>query len=487
MTTEEMKQNLIDSIMESDAENIYKKQLLDIMQSHREKKLSDIEAYLFINEILSEYDFNVIMPYEQKTIEKKRKQELEKSCKQLPDIPIQNPEDVTEVAIKTKTKIGQIFLNGFNDYYRTIGIKNLNMRNREGNLITDTKQLKGGKQKSEAQEIIKQYCEIQKRPDLKRYAIQLVDIFEIPRYIEKEDKRGKNGFYIKHLMPIMVFYLLQKDKGVIYTNVEELSCFVGLVTKNYKRIPIEELAKINPRFTATMLNQFYYRCKPELESVIFRVLDILQDEYKALNYYRNYCIYTDDGSCHTSSKSEDVIIRQAEWKVLKEFNAKRILTIFQRKQQTKFYNRVCELINETYEFKWIKYKKQIQIIADGEALQEIMQDLTSTEISCNKEKIASRFARRIMNRTQSEYNRTNKKADTFETTWVEEQLKRPEFTELIQLGFDYENDLKKMVKEFDVYRYHDNYLTVQSKLIKLMIGEPEIELKDDIPELKEIL
>ncbi len=49
------------------------------------------------------------------------------------------------------------------------------MRNRGGNLITDTKQLKGGKQKSEAQEIIKQYCDIQKRPDLKRYAIQLTD------------------------------------------------------------------------------------------------------------------------------------------------------------------------------------------------------------------------------------------------------------------------------------------------------------------------
>lgn len=405
----------------------------------------------------------------------------------LSNVSIYNSDDITEVAIKTKTEIGQIFLNGFNDYYRTISIKNLNMKNREGNLITDIKQLKGGKQKSEAQEIIKQYCEIQKRPDLKRYAIQLADIFEIPHYVEKEDGRGKNGFYIKHLMPIIVFYLLQKDKDIIYTNVEELSCFVGLVTKNYKRISIEELAEINPHFTAAMLNHFYYRCKPELESVIFRALDILQGEYKALNYYRNYCIYADDGSFHTSSKSEDVIIRQTERKVLKEFNAKRILTIFQRKQQAKFYNRVCELINETYEFKWNKYKKQIQIMADSEALQEIMQDLTSTEISSNKEKIASRFARRIVNRTQSEYKRTNENADIFETTWIKKQLKRPEFSELIQLGFDYENDFKEMVKEFDVYRYHDNYLTVQNELIRLMIGEPEIELKDDIPELKEIL
>ncbi len=92
-----------------------------------------------------------------------------------------------------------------------------------------------------------------------------------------------------------------------------------------------------------------------------------------------------------------------------------------------------------------------------------------------------------MNRTQSDYDRTNKKADTFETTWIEEQLKRPEIAELVQLGFDYKNNFEEMVKKFDVYKYHDNYLTVQNELIRFMIGEPEINLKDDIPELKGIM
>ncbi len=98
MTTEQMKQNLVNLIMDLDAENPYKKQLLEIMQCHREGKLSDIDAYLLINDIIVNYDFNVIMPYERKIIEEKRKKGLEKSGELLSNIPIQNPEDATEVA-----------------------------------------------------------------------------------------------------------------------------------------------------------------------------------------------------------------------------------------------------------------------------------------------------------------------------------------------------------------------------------------------------
>ena len=93
-----------------------------------------------------------------------------------------------------------------------------------------------------------------------------------------------------------------------------------------------------------------------------------------------------------------------------------------------------------------------------------------------------------MNRTKNEYDRTNKKADEAETKWVNEQLKQPEIKELAQLGFDYEDDFREMFQSFDdTYRYHDNYLDVQNRLIRLMIGEPKIEMKDDIPELQGIM
>lgn len=152
------------------------------------------------------------------------------------------------------------------------------------------------------------------------------------------------------------------------------------------------------------------------------------------------------------------------------------------------YDRVCELINETYGFNWIRYKKQIQIFADNEALHEIMKDLTNEDMIHKKKAVASRFARRIMNRTKNEYNRTNKKADEAETEWVNEQLERQKIAELVQLGFDYKDDFKEMFQSFnETYRYHDNYLDVQNGLIRLMIGESEIELNSDIPKLKGIM
>lgn len=197
MTTEIMKQNLINSIMDLEVDNTYKKQLLEIMQYHKEGKLTDIESYLLINDILVKYDSNVLIPKEQKAIEETRKSETEKTYGLAPNVTIFNPEDVIEVAVKTKTEIGQIFIKGRKELIRTIGVENLNMKDREGNLITDLQKISKGKRKGEADEIINQYYDIQNRPDLKQYAIQIADIFEIPHYIEKEDGRGKSGFYIK--------------------------------------------------------------------------------------------------------------------------------------------------------------------------------------------------------------------------------------------------------------------------------------------------
>ena len=85
------------------------------------------------------------------------------------------------------------------------------------------------------------------------------------------------------MIPLLAYYLLKKKKDTIYTTVDELALWMGLVTINYKKMSLEELSNINPKITIAMLNQFYYRCKPELESIIFRLLDVLQDDYTALN------------------------------------------------------------------------------------------------------------------------------------------------------------------------------------------------------------
>ena len=45
MTTEEIRQNLINSIMDLDEKNPYKKQLLEIMQCYEKGELTDLNAY----------------------------------------------------------------------------------------------------------------------------------------------------------------------------------------------------------------------------------------------------------------------------------------------------------------------------------------------------------------------------------------------------------------------------------------------------------
>ena len=142
MTTESMKQNLINSIIDEDADNPYKKRLLKIMKDYDKGELTDIESYLLINDILTRYDFDVIMPKENEAIKENRK------SYELSDF-ICNPEDATEVAIKTKTEIGQIFQKGRKEFIRTIGVENLNMKDREGNLITDINKVSKGKRKAQ--------------------------------------------------------------------------------------------------------------------------------------------------------------------------------------------------------------------------------------------------------------------------------------------------------------------------------------------------
>ena len=72
MTTESMKQNLINSIIDEDADNPYKKRLLKIMKDYDKGELTDIESCLLINETLVNYDFNVFMPMENEAIREKR-------------------------------------------------------------------------------------------------------------------------------------------------------------------------------------------------------------------------------------------------------------------------------------------------------------------------------------------------------------------------------------------------------------------------------
>ena len=138
-------------------------------------------------------------------------------------IYIHDDADRTELAIKTKIFIGEVFQNGWSEIFSTVGSENLGV-----------KSLAGGKQKNKAKETISQYADflpvqVGKRP------LYCSEIYDIPNYIEKDDGRGKKGFYKERLIPLLAYYLLKKKKDTIYTTVDELALWMGLVTINYKK------------------------------------------------------------------------------------------------------------------------------------------------------------------------------------------------------------------------------------------------------------
>ncbi len=373
-------------------------------------------------------------------------------------IEVNNPDDITEVAIKTKTEIGQIFMKGYNEYYRTIGIENLNMKDRKGNPLT---KLSGGKQKAKAQEIIKQYTEIINRPDLNKYAIQIADIFEMPHYIEKEDGRGKNGFYIDRILPTLTKNFSERKNNIFYTNINELSKISGIVNENFKSLSLQQINDFNSDVTWNMLNEFYFKCKPEQESIICKVLDRLQNSYSVLSYYKNFHIITENGE-FTSSKEDEIIIRKTQRNILKEFNIKTLQSIHARKLDNKFYSRVCELINEEYGTNWIKYYHQIQIIVDIKGLQEISNYLIFDDKSLerNKLEVAERFQKRIQKKMEYALEYNKRKIEKWE-----DEIK--EMRELNDLGMDY----TKEIELSKPYELPDNYMDIQKELIAIFLKQ----------------
>lgn len=516
MTTETMKQNLIDLILDEGAGNPYKKQLLEIMQNHNKGKLTDIESYLLINDILTKYDFDVIMTKEEEAIREQRRHESEKYYELLSNIPIpiQNPEDVTEIAVKTKTEIGQIFMKGRKELIRTIGVENLNMKDREGNLITDLQKISKGKRKGEADEIINQYYDIQNRPDLKQYAIQIADIYIEP-LSTVFDGRGKHssGYYIKRLTPLIIDRLIFIDecisqkfekemtdqKNNIYTNVSRIAKDIGLVNQKYRAIDYNELAEINPKFTIKMVNDFYGNTNRELEKIIFKILDNLQENHSVISYKKNFrieknkLIKTGKGTktvemVISSNDDENSIIRKAQAKVLKEFNANGLFTIYKRNQKDKFYKRVVELINETYGFDWKSYRKQIEIqIEDLDALKELQDVYVADESQLEHylHESKQRLIKRLYNQSQSDYERANKKEiEDKKAAILENPNISNEFKELFECGLYTVGDMirRGIIKKEELpksYHYWESNLDTQFNLIEFFVGKRDYNFTDE--------
>lgn len=397
--------------------------------------------------------------------------------KELPSIEIYNSDDVTEVAIKTKTKIGQIFMKGRKELISIIGVENLNMKDRDGNLITDLQKISKGKRKYKADKIIDQYCDIQKRPDLKQYSIQITDIYDIPMINEIINNKGKKGFYKDRVIPLIVKYLLLQ--GNINTTINQLSKNIGLISKSFKNNEIEnELIKNNKDITIFEINKFYSYCKPEQERIIFTALDALQDDYSVITYIKNFLILDINGNARTSTLKEDKTIRDVQEDVLEEFGVTRIFSIYQRGKRAiiNFYNRVCEILNNKYSFNCKGYYNQIQIYANIERLKKLDSkfSINHKQSELIKNEIHQHFLLRIKEKIKSDYEYNQQLADKKDAENQKKWEKNTEYKnnipddiqELLDIGTYDESyvKLKVLQKPKPAYRYHENYIEIMNFL-----------------------
>lgn len=425
----------------------YKQEIHDIIQQFCNSEIDKYTALGKIHNILVNYDYNVTIPREDK---------INKSC-----IVIYNSDDETEKFIKENFYVEQIFPTKSAIYY-AIGLPHFGI-----------KTLKGGKQKQIANAILKQYVDVQPVADSKRQQ-QIIDIYEIPHY--KEDLRGKRGKFRDQLVPISVNWLLDKvtnDKfyeqdgeTVIYTNVNELAYNFGLISADYQKITYSQLEEINPQFTPYVVSQFYYFSKPQVKSKVFSTLDVLQDDYRILSYYRNYLITTKDNKTFISDKSHDNIIRKAERIILKEMGYSSLPFLFRAKKENEFYKKVIFYINTNYKKNWQHYKQQIEIHVDNEELKEVNIQLDSKSdlnIAQRKSILANAFGESVYNFIESQVKFTSKKADAQEQNIIDNAT--PDIKELLDIEVLTRDDVTKKKP----FRYPDYFLPTTQQLMIIML------------------
>lgn len=402
------------------------------------------------------------------------------------EIYIHNSDDLTEIAVKRKLAAGQIY-SSWNEVYTLIGCE-----------LLGQKTLKGGKQKNNAKKYLLQYADFV-FVEGKR-TLLCTEIYTVPRYDESltQDNRGKNGVYIDRMIPVYIDYLLKQDRNEWFTFPTDIAKIVGLVGANYKVDRIEDMKKINPVFSAYMVNECYSHCREHLEREVYLLLDRLQKNYNMLEYKKNFRIVTAEGT-HISDSEEEKIINETEKEVLAEMQMESKKIIFWKNLIEKFYSRVYEIVNEKYNFTWRRYYRQIQIRINRDELIRIADRLSrdTQSIGILREELRVLSATKIYNQIISKYNNRRKKA-AIESAQIEmectrrakEQLKKEQqedsgekttIWDMVQLGiFTKEEAIEKMVKaQKKPFNYHESFLVTQYELVTYLVAKPDIPYSEE--------
>ena len=295
----------------------------------------------------------------------------------------------------------------------------------------------------------------------------ITDIYDTP--LPKEDGRssGNNSKYVKCIELLLLRYLLDKKDYTATLTKRNWWQILGMINNKYNQIERdkekrEELQKNNPILTSYEIKHFYQRSNKKLQQILFSALNSLSSR-KLIEYEIETVIVKEDDKgkmrYEIATKYEKKAILKEERYILRYvMGYEKIIQVFCRFEQDKYYAKVNERLYELY--KWHHYFKRIRIVYNQEYISDAINDIGSEII---REELNDKVVSALNNNAAHIYKKKTKEYD--ETT-----LK---LFELYGTGQDISNI--KLWKIPDVYIMAQELLT--DELIR--IGHSNIRMNPD--------
>lgn len=377
-------------------------------------------------------------------------------------VRIHNPEDAVEVAIKNNIET-YVPYKSWNEIFSIIGKDVLYDAG-----ILD---LKHNFYKKKAQELLSHYGVFMLTGGT-RYERCCTVLYEEPQFDIEIPTEG-NRFYRDRGVPLLFPFLkkmFEMKGSTIYCTPEMLANAVGLVNSCYG-MESKDLIESHPKLTGGIVHQFYLYSRPELDKVVYGLLDEVQNNYKVIRYQKLHWIKTNSGETFCSNDKQEQVIKDAEVYVLqRDFQTDRLATVFYRKKADAFYAAVIKHINQTYNLNWNSYKKTIQIDSiNEERFIKLCMKMPSEAEALRKLalEINQRFHDRVRRKIYTEYDRTNKKADEEMEKYLATLDDNPVYQEYLSCFVPHEIAVKKA--EPKVFRVHPNCYEYQDILMDVVL------------------
>lgn len=212
----------------------------------------------------------------------------------------------------------------------------------------------------------------------------ITDIYDTP--LSKVDGRssGNNSKYVKCIELLLLRYLLNKKNYTATLTKRNWWQILGMINNKYNQIERdkekrEELQKNNPILTSYEIKHFYQRSNKKLQQILFSALNSLSSR-KLIEYEIETVIVKEDDKGRMqheiATKYERKAILKEERYILRYvMGYEKIIQVFCRFEQDKYYAKVNERLYELY--KWHHYFKRIRIVYNQEYISDAINDIGS--------------------------------------------------------------------------------------------------------------